>query len=158
MSNFQKMISTHKAMIEKEYAAVCDYMQTTAKNHDNDKTEEGYVKGIYEEHFPTLKTFEFGSKEYKQYEQAHFKEAHRQHVQNRHHFYSVDNTQEDTDLFDLLEAIIDIRLSQRQYSNYDIDVIMQTFKNKGVLDLNIEELARNTLLKLEQISETSPTD
>lgn len=153
MSDFEKMITTHKDMIKSDYANICDYLKAQALTHDNDKVEPGYVNEVYQEHFPTLKAIEFGTPEYRQYELEHFKQAHAMHSQNRHHYYNPLNEIEDINLFDLLEAIVDIRQSQRQYSEYDIDFIMTTFKNKGVLELDVEKLAYNTLLKLEEIDE-----
>lgn len=153
MTDFEKMITTHKQMIQSDFKNICEYLVYKANSHDNDKIEEGYVNDVYQEHFPKLKQIEFGTPEYRNYELEHFKLAHREHAQNRHHYYNPLNTAKDIDLFDLLEAIVDIRQSQRQYSEYSIDFIMETFKNKGVLELDIERLAYNTLLKLETLDE-----
>lgn len=153
MTDFEKMINTHKTMINQDFENVCQYLTYKAKKHDNDKVDSGYVNDVYQEHFPTLKQIEFGSKQYKEYERMHFKEAHLMHAQNRHHYYNPLNLLDDVDLFDVLEAIIDIRQSQRQYSDYSIDLIMNTFKDKGVLELDIEKLAYNTLQKLEDLNE-----
>lgn len=153
MTDFKQMISLHKQMIKADFENVSQYLLTIGDSHDNDKVEAGYVNDVYEEHFPVLKQIEFGSPEYKAYELKHFKQAHAKHAQNRHHYYNPLNEASDTDLFDVLEAIIDIRQSQRQYSDYSIDYIMKTFKDKGVLELDIEKLAYNTLLKLEELDE-----
>lgn len=153
MTSFKQMIELHKQAILHEYQGICQYLTTQAKLHDNDKIEPGYVHDIYTEHFPTLKSIPFATPEYKAYEQEHFSEAHHQHVQNRHHYYDHRNNTTDVDLFDVLEAIVDIRLSQRQYSNYDIEIIMNTFRDKGVLDLDLESVVLNTLIKLEEIDE-----
>lgn len=153
MNSFEQMISLHKEMVLDEYKHICDYLIAQAANHDNDKVESGYIRDTYDQYFPALKAIEFGTAEYKQFEQTHFKKAHKMHAQNRHHYYNPLNLNQDTDLFDFLEAIVDIRQSQRQYSDYDINKIMKTFKDKGVLDLNIEELAYNTLIRLENINE-----
>ncbi len=153
MSDFEKMITTHKDMIKSDYSNICEYLFNQAIAHDEDKVAPGYVNDVYQEHFPTLKSIEFGTPEYRAYELEHFKEAHAAHAQSRHHYYNPLNKIDDIDLFDVLEAMVDIRQSQRQYSEYDIDFIMRTFKEKGVLDLDIEKLAYNTLRKLEVIND-----
>lgn len=153
MSNFEQMISTHKSMINQDYQNICKFLQEQANQHDNDKIEPGYIKDVYDEHFPSLKQIEFNTAEYKEYERTHFKQAHALHAQNRHHYYNPLNQIEDINLFDLLEAIVDIRQSQRQYADYSIERIMETFKDKGVLELDIEKLAYNTLQKLEDLNE-----
>lgn len=153
MNNFEDMITTHKSMIKTDYQLICEYLQSRADEHDIDKVNPGYIRSVYDEHFPTLKMIEFGTEQYKQYEKEHFVEAHRQHAQNRHHYYNPLNKADDVDLFDLLEAIIDIKQSQKQYSDYQIDLIMKTFKDKGVLDLDIEKLAYNTILRIEKLDE-----
>lgn len=153
MTDFEQMITTHKRMIKTDYQNICQYLSQQASDHDNDKVEAGYINYVYQEHFPVLKSIEFGTPEYRKYELDHFKEAHAKHAQNRHHYYNPLNTAGDINLFDLLEAIVDIRQSQRQYSDYSIDFIMNTFKDKGVLELDIEALAYNTLLKLEELDE-----
>lgn len=153
MNNFEQLIAIHKSMVKSDYNNIISYLLNVADNHDNDKVEAGYVRNVYDEHFPQLKKLEFGTAEYRAYELEHFKEAHRLHAQNRHHYYNPINQQQDIDLFDFLEAIIDIRQSQRQYSDYDLNKIMETFKNKGVLELDIETLALNTLKRLEKLDE-----
>lgn len=153
MTDFEKMISQHKQMIKSDFENISQYILAIGENHDNDKVETGYVNDIYEQHFPILKQIEFGTDEYHAYERKHFKHAHAEHAQNRHHYYNPLNQMDDIDLFDVIEAIVDIRQSQRQYSDYSIDYIMKTFKDKGVLELDIEKLAYNTLLKLEELDE-----
>lgn len=153
MTDFEKMISTHKQMINSDFENVCQYLSHKAEVHDDDKVKPGYVNDVYQEHFPELKKIEFNTPEYKEYEREHFTEAHKLHAQNRHHYYNPLNTTDDIDLFDLLEAIIDVRQSQKQYSEYSIERIMHTFEDKGVLELDIEKLAYNTLRKLEELNE-----
>lgn len=153
MTDFEKMISTHKQMINLDFENVCQYLSHKAAVHDDDKVKSGYVNDVYQEHFPKLKKIEFNTLEYKAYEREHFKEAHNLHAQNRHHYYNPLNALDDIDLFDLLEAVIDIRQSQKQYSEYSIERIMHTFEDKGVLELDIEKLTYNTLRKLEELSE-----
>lgn len=153
MNSFEQLISRHKFMVKSDFNNIISYLTYVAETHDNDKVESGYIRDVYDTHFPTLKKIEFGSPEYKQYELQYFKEAHRLHAQNRHHYYNPINQHQDIDLFDFLEAIIDIRQSQRQYSDYDLGKIMDTFKSKGVLELDVESLALNTLKRLEQLDE-----
>ncbi len=153
MNNFEDMINIHKSMIKEDYNLICDHLSARADEHDIDKQSPGFVRYVYDEHFPTLKKIEFGTKEYKQYEKEHFAEAHRLHAQNRHHYYNPLNEVDDIDLFDLLEAIVDIKQSQKQYSDYQIDLIMKTFKEKGVLNLDLEKLAYNTILRIEKLNE-----
>lgn len=153
MTKFDQMISVHKRRILDQTEKVCNYLIEVAKVHDNDKVESGYVYDTYQEYFPKLKEIDYGTEEYVAYEKEYFKQAHYFHAQNRHHYYNPNNKLDDIDLFDLLEAIFDIRQSQIQYSDYEIEKIMTTFKTKGVLDLNLEELAFNTLKKLEELDE-----
>lgn len=153
MTKFDQMISIHKKRIIDQTEKICDYLLKTAKVHDDDKVKPGYVHDTYQEHFPKLKQIEFGTGEYVAYEKEHFKQAHYLHAQNRHHYYNPNNHLDDIDLFDILEAMIDIRQSQMQYSDYEIDKIMNTFKTKGVLELDLENVAYNTLKKLEELDE-----
>ncbi len=153
MTNFQTMIELHKSMITSDMELVSKYLLEKAKTHDDDKIKEGYVKSVYDEHFPLLKQIEFGTDEYRQYELTHFKKAHELHAQNRHHFYNPVNTQNDTDLFDLIEAMIDIKQSQKQYAEYDIEKIMDTYRSKGMFEMDLEQLIYHTLVKVDNLNE-----
>lgn len=158
MTNFEELIKLHKQMVESDMNLAVSYLKEKAITHDNDKVEPGYVRDVYVEHFPKLKQIPFGTKEYRAYELAHFKKAHALHTQNRHHFYNHLENADDTDLFDLLEAIIDIKQSQKQYADYDLKTIMKTFKDKEVLSLDLELLAYNTMKKLDELNENSKSD
>lgn len=153
MSNFEQMISIHKRMINNDFQNIINYLNEKAISHDDDKILPGEVNDTYVQHFPKLKQIEFGTKEYLDYEQRYFKTAHNLHAQNRHHYYSPLNDMQDVDLFDVLEAMVDIRQSQRQYAGYDINCIMNTFKQKGVLDFDLEKVVFNTLKRLESFDE-----
>ncbi len=153
MTKFQTMIELHKSMITSDMILVSDYLLEKAFVHDDDKVKEGFVKTVYDEHFPILKQIEFGTEEYRAYELEHFKKAHEIHAQNRHHFYNPINKQTDTDLFDVLEAIIDIKQSQKQYAEYNLEKIMDTYRNKGMFDLDLEKLIYHTLLKVDDLNE-----
>ncbi len=152
MSEFEEMISLHRLRVSNEISTVCDHLLQRANDHDNDKLDNKEIYEIYNEFFPELKKLKFGSDEYKKFEQAHFKNAHKLHAQNRHHYYSKYNQCDNINLFDILEAIIDIRQSQKQYSNYEIDAVMKTIINKGALNINLEDVVYNTLLQLEEFS------
>ncbi len=153
MTEFEKMINVHKRNIETELNIVCNEFLKRAKEHDNDKVEPGIVNDIYNEHFPTLKTIEFGTAEYLAYEKKYFIKAHELHAQNRHHYYSKYNTIDDVNLFDVIEALVDIRQSQKQYADYSHEKIVKTLIDKEVVNLDIKQLIVNTVLKLEELSE-----
>lgn len=120
--------------------------------HDLDKVFNPTVFNIYNEHFAELKKIPFGSEEYKEYDRTHFPEAHKIHAQNDHHYYAYYyNTTTKPNLLDLLEAIIDINASSKQYGNSDGELILQGLKNKGVLDIvHIEEIVKNTISLLNE--------
>lgn len=155
MTEFDKLIKVHKQMIESDFENICEYLRTKAVVHDNDKIEEGYVNSVYEEHFPKLKQIEFGTEEYVAYERNHFAKAHYLHSQNRHHYYNPNNELDDIDLFDLIEAIVDMKQSQKQYSQFDMDILLKTFYDKGTLDLDLESLVINTVMRIESLNETN---
>ncbi len=153
MTKFEEMIMRHKQMVADHCDLAANYIHQKGQNHDNDKIEPGIVKEIYDEHFPVLKQIEFQTPQYVAYEREHFTSAHRLHAQNRHHYYSQYNDLNDIDLFDVLEAIIDIKQSQKQYSTYSYQKLLETFQTKGVLDLDIEQLVMNTVKCLDRLED-----
>ncbi|MGL5020497.1 MAG: DUF5662 family protein, partial [Mycoplasmatales bacterium] len=122
-----------------------------SQTHDEDKIFNDIQNEAYEKHFATLKSIPYATKEYYKYEQENFYEAHQSHAQNDHHFYSHRNTHTEPDIIDLLEAIIDINASNKQYSSGSIDHTMNTLKKKGILDISLEEFILNTLKNLKNL-------
>ncbi len=153
MNNFEDMISVHRSLIAEDIDLICDYLRLKSKMHDMDKVEPGVVNDTYVTHFPTLKKIPYGTAEYKQYEKDYFSEAHYLHAQNRHHFYNPINEADDIDLFDLLEAIVDIKQSQKQYSTNNKDVLFEVLKSKGIYELELEDLIKNTVIRMEKLNE-----
>lgn len=150
MSEFNKLITKHIQSVNGELQKVSEELQRRGQEHDHDKIEKGYVNDVYENYFPQLKKIDFGSAEYLEFEREHFSQAHYMHVQNRHHFYDHRNQTTDVNLFDFLEAIIDIKESNKQYSTFDIDNVMAIIKSKGLFEQSLEEMTRNTISALEE--------
>lgn len=149
--NFEDLLSIHQERVSKVLKISSKELDKRAEIHDTDKINDPRIYEIYKEHFPYLKQLEFGSQEYKEYELKHFEKAHHLHVQNRHHFYDYRNNLNDINLFDLLEAIIDVDQSSRQYNeNYNLDSSVNTIIQKKITDETLEILVRNTLKYLNE--------
>ncbi len=140
---FDELFKYHKEKMEEKLILVSEEFSKRAKDHDNDKLENPEIYQTYKEHFPELKKIPFGTREYFAYEKEHFDKAHQIHAQNRHHFYSRRNNLDDINLFDLIEVVIDISESAKQYG--DEKKIMESLKNKQVLNYELEELIKNTI-------------
>lgn len=144
---FEQLLNIHIKLYEVEMNKHLEDIKNRIIIHDKDKINNPIIYNIYKEHFPKLKQLEFGSDAYKKYERDNFKEAHYLHAQNDHHFYSHNNTQTKPNLIDLLEAVTDIYVSNKQYSpnNLNVDNLLEVFKQKGILDLSLEEYLENTI-------------
>ncbi len=141
--SFDELFKYHKEKMEEKLMVASEEFAKRAKEHDNDKLENKEIYDTYKEHFPKLKKIPFGTREYLAYEKENFDNAHQIHAQNRHHFYSRRNNLNDINLFDLMEVIIDISESAKQYG--DESKIMESLKSKQVLNYEIEELIQNTI-------------
>ncbi len=141
--SFDELFKYHKEKMEEKLLFASKEFAKRAKEHDNDKLENKDIYDTYKEFFPRLKEIPFGKREYFAYEKEHFDNAHQIHAQNRHHFYSRRNNLDDINLFDLMEVVIDISESAKQYG-YE-SKIMDSLKNKQVLNYDLEELIYNTI-------------
>lgn len=146
-SKFKILLEEHLKRVQKKLQFSSQTFQQKATEHDQDKIFNPQINKVYEERFEKLKEIPFGTKEYLDYERKHFTEAHSLHGQQRHHFYSKYNKLKDINLFDMIEAIIDISESAKQYGNNEL---LSSFKSKGLYDYDLEELINNTLLFLEK--------
>ncbi len=146
-NEFFQMITTHKNLFNSTINTVIEELIIRSQEHDMDKLLDSNVAKVYIEHFPKLKQIPFASQEYLDYEHNHFWDAHMSHAQNRHHFYSSKNKEvNDPNLIDLMEAVVDIYVSNKQYNETaNIHDVMQTFKDKGILDIKLEDYILNTL-------------
>lgn len=140
--SFMELYKEHLDMVRHKLLLSSTELIERGYVHDEDKIFNPKVNKVYVEKFPELKKIEFGTTAYKKFEEDYFQEAHQIHVQNRHHFYSKKNNTQDVNLFDLLEAIIDISESGKQYKNLDYK---KSFKAKGLYDLNLEKIIDNTV-------------
>ncbi len=145
--DFDKLIKYHKTKMEEKLIKSSEELFKRAKEHDNDKLENKEIYQTYKKYFPELKKIPFGTREYFEFEKKNFAKAHQIHAQNRHHFYSRKNTLDDINLFDLIEVVIDISESAKQYGNED--KIMESLKNKQVFNYELEELVKNTIKYLD---------
>ncbi len=144
--SFNTMHQEHLRRIQNKLNKAGNELIYRGEVHDQDKTENKTVNKAYEEHFAKLKEIEFGTEQYKQYELDHFNKAHEIHAQNRHHFYSHRNNIDDINLLDMIEAIVDISESSKQYGNGDY---IESMRSKGLFDYSLEELIINTIKHLE---------
>lgn len=147
-SEFKVMFEEHLKRVKNKLVKSSNILINKALVHDQDKIFSPTINEVYEKHFKKLKQIPFGTKEYFEYEQKYFKEAHKSHAQQRHHFYSKYNQETDIDLFDMIEAIIDISESAKQYGSRISPI--ESLKNKGVCNYDLEELIMNTVERLEQ--------
>lgn len=147
MSQFKKLLNVHLLEVHKDLAKIITEINYRSNNHDLDKLFDSRIYDVYNLHFETLKSIEFGTKQYYDYEAKYFKDAHKLHAQNRHHFYSKFNKQKDTNLIDLIEAVVDINASVKQYSSNDVETksMESIMKKLGDTELTIDELILNTI-------------
>lgn len=142
-TDFKTLLNQHLEMVDKKLVLSSMILCERAVEHDKDKIFNPIVYAAYNKYFPELKKIPFGTEEYKNFEKKYFDQAHQIHAQNRHHFYSPRNHLDDINLFDLIEAIIDISESSRQYGEF------KNYKNalraKGVYDYDLEEMINNTV-------------
>lgn len=144
--HFIELLEEHIGLVQEGINKVTVDLITRSQVHDQDKIFNSTVFQTYERHFVDLKKIEFGTKEYYQFEKDYFDEAHEIHAQNRHHFYSPRNVTTKPNLIDLLEAVIDINASNKQYNkNGTNSEILQVLVNKGITNINLEEYLANTL-------------
>ncbi len=151
-NDFKQMLSVHKELMNQSMNEIIGELVKRTQEHDMDKLLDSRVSQVYEEHFPKLKQIPFGTEEYLAYEHEFFWDAHMIHAQNRHHYYSEKNNQvKDPNIIDLLEAVVDIYVSNKQYNdNPNINDIIETMNKKGILDYSLEEYIANTLENLEK--------
>lgn len=151
-SEFKQMLKQHKTLLNENINIVINELITRSQEHDMDKLYDPRVASVYEKHFADLKKIPFGTAQYLEYEREYFTQAHMLHAQARHHFYSSKNKKvNDPNLIDLLEAVIDIYVSNKQYNDeLDIDSIIKTMKIKGLMKVSLEEYIYNTIKNLEQ--------
>lgn len=146
--NFNEMFEEHLKLIRKKLLLSSNELVERAFNHDSDKIFNPTVNKAYENKFPELKKIPFGTTEYFDFEKKYFDDAHQIHAQNRHHFYSHRNSLKDVNLFDMIEAIIDISESSKQYGN---SKYKEAFERKGLYDYNLKELIDNTIEYLQTL-------
>lgn len=146
-NEFEQMLEEHITRVQRTLVKASDELLKRAKEHDQDKLQNPIVYKTYKEHFPILKQIPFGTYKYKQYELTNFEDAHQIHAQNRHHFYSSRNKDIKPNIFDILEAIIDISESSKQYGKGEYK---QSLKNKGIYDYSLEDIIDQTLEMLDK--------
>lgn len=144
-TDFRQMLETHLNLVHGDMnKCILNFMEKS-QTHDVDKIFNNDVFSVYDQHFTKLKKIPFGTSEYLQYEQTHFPSAHSIHAQNDHHYYSHYNNSTKPNILDLLEVIIDINASNKQYGDADIEIVMDVLNKKGVLDISMDVFVRNTI-------------
>lgn len=143
---FQELLEIHLNLIHEKLDFSINELKKRKQEHDQDKTKNPQIQKVYQKHFAELKKLEFGTKEYFAYEKKYFQQAHYLHAQNRHHFYSQYNQLNDINLFDLLEAIIDISQSAKQYG--DFENYQRSLQQKEIYNYDLKELINNTITYL----------
>ncbi len=149
--NFVELLKTHKKMYNDAMNQIISELISRSQTHDLDKLYDPRIFEIYQEHFPKLKKIEFGTEEYLKYEHENFYHAHMLHAQQRHHFYSPKNeATTDPNLIDLLEAVVDIYVSNKQYNEKTTKkTVMDALELKGVFEIDLKQFVENTIKKLE---------
>lgn len=147
---FEKMLEQHLKLFKKVMDDEIKVLEYKKENHDRDKLDNKIVNEVYIQHFPRLKSIKFGTQEYFDYERKYFDKAHEIHAQNDHHFYSNRNTKTEPTLLDLLEAIIDIYVSNKQYDKEEIEVdeFVEILRKKKIFDYELEEFVTNTIKEI----------
>ena len=143
---FVDLLSEHQKLFRNDLNSIVFDFIKRGQVHDNDKINNPIIYQTYKKHFPNLKRIPFGTSEYYNFEEEHFNEAHMLHAQNGHHFYSTKNETTVPNLIDFIEAIVDINASNKQYTTeYNIDEVMKSIKSKGIFDITLESLTRETI-------------
>jgi hypothetical protein len=149
-NEFRKLLNTHLNLVRNDLNICIIDLVKRSQTHDLDKIFDIEQNIVYEKHFSKIKKFEFGSQEYIEYHNQYFNHASFLHSQNDHHYYSKFNTQTTPNLIDLLEAIIDINASNKQYSQKGIDATLEICKQKGIFEIDIKEYVSNTLKMIDE--------
>lgn len=149
-TSFIKLLEEHKRLFNQEYNMIIDDMIKRGQDHDMDKIYNQNTYNTYYKHFPELKKIEFGTQAYLDYEREYFWDAHMSHAQNRHHFYSPKNQSvPNPNLTDLLEAVVDIYVSNVQYNEQvEIEKVINVMKNKGIFNYTLEDYIYNSLKEM----------
>lgn len=148
-NEFRKLLNTHLSLVRNDLNICILDLVKRSQNHDLDKLFDLEQNIVYERHFPEIKKLEFGSAEYMEYHRQFFDHASILHSQNDHHFYSKHNQHTEPNLIDLLEAIIDINASNKQYSQKGIEQTINICERKGMFDIDLKEYVYNTLKMIE---------
>ena len=148
-NEFRKLLDTHLNMVRNDLNTCVIDIIKRSQTHDLDKIFDHNQNIVYEHHFPTIKKIEFGSQEYIDYHHKYFYHSSVLHSQNDHHFYSKHNQVTKPNLIDLLEAVIDINASNKQYSNKGFEQTIAICEQKGIFEIDIKEYVYNTLKMLE---------
>ncbi len=147
---FEELLKQHQDLLKLHMNYLIKQLEYNRDNHDVDKLENPDIFNIYDKHFTVLKSLDFDSDEYHNYQRDNFGPAHQIHAQNDHHFYSPRNNHTNPTLLDLIEAIVDIYVSNIQYSdNDDIDITLDVIKKSGICNIDVETYIYNTLKELQ---------
>ncbi len=149
-TDFITLLAEHKRLFNHHFNLMINEMIERSQSHDMDKIYNKSTFDTYNRHFTELKQIPFGTAEYLQYEEDYFWDAHMSHAQNRHHYYSnKNNSVDDPNLIDLLEAIIDIYVSNLQY-NEEVTTakVMAVLTAKGIMDIDLESYIENTINRI----------
>lgn len=144
--DFIGLLEQHLEIVRYDINKVSNDLLIRGQVHDQDKIFNKTVYNTYEKYFAELKKIDFGTPEYFKFERDYFDAAHQIHAQNRHHFYSPRNVEVKPNLIDLLEAVIDINASNKQYNpNSKSQDVLDVFVKKGITKIDLEEYLLNTL-------------
>jgi hypothetical protein len=149
-NKFRILLNTHLNLVRYDLNICIMDLVKRSQTHDLDKVFDMEQNVVYEYHFPEIKKLEFGSKEYLNYHNQFFNHASVLHSQNDHHFYSKFNNHTEPNLIDLLEAVIDINVSNKQYSQKGIEETIEICTHKGLFDIDVKEYVYNTLKMIEE--------
>ncbi len=151
---FKQLLKVHQGHIKNNMDILIDDLVKRRDEHDMDKLTNPLIFDVYDRHFAILKTIDYGTDEYYNYEREHFDQAHQLHAQTPHHFYSHRYQGPEPNLIDLLEAIVDIYSSNVQYSNDpSLEYVLGVIKDKGIVETDLEQLVYNTLKLLKEKNE-----
>ncbi len=146
-TDFVTLLAEHKRLFNNHFNLIINEMIERSQMHDMDKIYNKATFATYNQYFTELKQIPFGTPEYLQFENDYFWEAHMSHAQNRHHFYSSkNNSVNDPNLIDLIEAVIDIYVSNLQYNEeVTTEKVMEVLKTKGIIDIDLNTYIENTI-------------
>lgn len=128
--SYRKDIIDHKQKVSANMFTIIQELYHRQALHDNDKITNDLIFEPYDMYNNELRRAGFGSERYKHILKNELGEAADLHAQNRHHFYAKAHAcQTDVNIFDVIEALIDIKSAIERYDDHSPEEVQLLLKN-----------------------------